>query len=69
MWLEGFAFDANWKIQTEYGRIKTTVPTTVSKTFTAKYTGEMCIDFYPYKDNITPEESSTNSVFIVVNWC
>lgn len=69
MWLEGFAFDSSWKIQNESISIKTTYPTTVNKTFTAKYTGEICIDFYPYKDNITQEEQAANTAFIVVNWC
>lgn len=69
MWLEGFAFDSSWKIQNEPISIKTIKPTTVSKTFTAKYTGEISIDFYPYKDNITQEESAANTAFIVVNWC
>lgn len=69
MWLEGFIYDAGWKIQTEYGRIKAAVPTTVSTTFTAKYTGEMCIDFYPYKFNLTADERNSNTAYIVVNWC
>lgn len=68
-WLQGFVFDSSWKIQNESISIKTTYPTTVSKTFTAKYTGEICIDFYPYKDNITQEEQTANKAFIVVNWC
>ena len=69
MWLEGFAFDSSWKIQNESISIKTIKPTTVSKTFTAKYTGEISIDFYPYKDSITAEEWTANKAFIVVNWC
>ncbi len=68
-WLQGFVFDSSWKIQNESISIKTTYPTTVSKTFTAKYTGEICIDFYPCKDNITQEEQTANKAFIVVNWC
>lgn len=68
-WLQGFVFDSSWKIQNESISIKTVKPTTVSKTFTAKYTGEICIDFYPYKDSMQSEESTTNTAFIVVNWC
>ena len=68
-WLQGFAFDSNWKIQNISIPIKTTTATTVSKTFTAAYTGEIKIDFFPYKDGSTAEDHANNTAFIVVNWC
>lgn len=68
-WLQGFAYDENWKIQSISMPIKTTVATTVSKTFTAAYTGEIKIGFYPYKDDSTAEDHNNNTAFIVVNWC
>ncbi len=67
--LQGFAFDPTWKIQNESMAITSTTPVTVSKTFTAKYTGEMRFDFYPYKDGNTTDETNAITSFIVVNWC
>ncbi len=67
--LQGFAYDPTWKVQNEAIAITSTTATTVSKTFTAKYSGEIRFDFYPFKDGITADEANAITSFIVVNWC
>lgn len=68
-WLQGMAFDENQQIQSISIPIKTTTATTVSKTFTAAYTGKINIDFYPYKNVLTTYEQRNNKAFAVINWC
>ena len=67
-WLEGFVFRRDWTFSRSTS-IKSISPTTTSLTFTAEYSGEILIDFYPYKNDMQPEMSTTNTDFIVVNWC
>lgn len=67
-WLEGFVYRRDWKFSRSTA-IKSISPTTTSLTFTAEYSGEILIDFYPYKNDMQPEMSTTNTDFIVVNWC
>lgn len=67
-WLEGFVYRRGWKFSRSTA-IKSISPTTTSLTFTAEYSGEILIDFYPYKNDMQPEMSTTNTDFIVVNWC
>lgn len=67
--LVGFGYDSTWEVQSFSLPITSTTPVTVSKTFTAKYTGEMRFDFYPYKDGNTADETNAITSFIVVNWC
>ena len=67
-WLEGFVYRRGWTFSRSTS-IHSIEPTTTSLTFTAEYSGEILIDFYPYKNDMQPEMSTTNTDFIVVNWC
>ena len=65
----GRVFDENQEIQSISIPIRGTTATTVSKTFTAAYTGKINIDFYPYKNVLTTDEQRNNTAFAVINWC
>ena len=61
-------YDTSWSKVNVPINITSTTPVTESATFTSNYTGEVHIQGYCYKDNMTSDEAQNNTTFAVVNW-